>query len=392
MEREIVVVDDSEALEVISVLDFNILCDKYATAIQYGYTPTRALSWEYRRELIVEELKKREPDFICMQEVDTDANDFFRRELAYHRYKGFYSPRSRARTMAEKEARLVDGCANFYNAQKFIMLDKAVIDFANIAINRPDMKGEHDIFNRVMPRDYIAVVTFFENRSTGSRIIVANTHLFWDPVYTDVKIVQVAILMEQITKLANRWANIPACTDKKAIPYSDPESEIDPEIPAGPTVEIGPSLEYATGSQIPLILCGDFNSVKGTGVYDFLDRGSLPGDHEDLFGRSYGNFTRDGITHPFSLKSAYGDRVGFTNYTPDYSGVLDYIWHTTTSLKLRKLLGDVDDLYLQRVPGFPTFHFPSDHLMLWAEFSVEARKERPKPVEADFGPQRERRN
>ena len=46
---------------------------------------------------------------------------------------------------------------------RYILLDKQLIDFANTAINRPDMKGEHDIFNRVMPRDDIGVLAFLEN-------------------------------------------------------------------------------------------------------------------------------------------------------------------------------------------------------------------------------------
>ena len=45
--------------------------------------------------------------------------------------------------------------------------------------------------------------------------------------------------------------------------------------------------------------------------------------------------------------------------------------------------------YLLRVPGFPNWHFPSDHLALLAEFVVKGRKEK-KIVEADFGPQRDR--
>ncbi|MCJ1477503.1 Glucose-repressible alcohol dehydrogenase transcriptional effector [Lambiella insularis] len=398
--REMVAVDDSDASERFTVLDYNILCDKAATRSYYGYTPSKALSWEYRRDLILSEIKARDADIVCLQEVDMENyNEFFRRELAVQHYKGVYSPRSRARTMADKEARSVDGCATFYNGQKFIMLDKQVIEFSNAAINRPDMKGEHDIFNRVMPRDHIAVVTFLENRTTGSRVIVVNTHIFWDNAFKDVKLVQVAILMEQLTKLADRWATFPPCLDKVAFRYTEQDSETDPDIPEVPPPEPGPSLHYAEGSSIPLIICGDFNCAKESGIYELLDRGAVPYDHEDFEGRSYGSFTRDGISHPFNIKSSYdGDSLDgeklleFTNYTADFSGCLDYIWHSANTLRVKQLLGNVDTEYLLKVPGFPHFHFPSDHLPLFAEFSIEAKKERPKAVEADFGPQRERRN
>ena len=86
------------------------------------------------------------------------------------------------------------------------MLDKQLIDFANTAINRPDMKGEHDIFNRVMTRDDIATVAFLESRQTGARQMVVNLHLFWDPQFKDVKVVQVAILLEQLNRLSREYA------------------------------------------------------------------------------------------------------------------------------------------------------------------------------------------
>jgi CCR4-NOT transcription complex subunit 6 len=397
--RERIVIDDTEAAENVSVLDYNILCDKYATVAQYGYTPTKALSWEYRRELILNEIRSLDADIVCLQEIDVESyNEYFRKELAMQHYKGVFWPKARARTMADKDARLVDGCATFYKGQKYILLDKHNIDFANTAINRPDMKGEHDIFNRVMPRDHIAVICFFENRLTGSRLIAVNAHIFWDPVFEDVKLVQVAILMETITKLAEKWATHPPCTDKAAFRHTeqdDGNSEMTDALPIQP----GPSLEYSEGAQIPLIICGDFNCAKGSGIYDLLERGVVAHDHEDLRNRSYGNFTRDGMSHPFHLKSAYDGEtpegeplLEFTNYTPGFSGSIDYIWHSTNTLRVKQLLGNIDNEYLQTVPGFPNYHFPSDHLPLFVEFSLEARKERPKVVEADFGPQKERRN
>lgn len=262
-----------------------------------------------------------------------------------------------------------------------------MIEFANTAINRPDMKGEEDIYNRVMPRDNIAVITFFENRLTGSRLIVVNAHIFWDPQYTDVKLVQVAILMEQVSKLAERYAKWPPCTDKTLIKPLDNEAN---EEYAGGSAAMppAPSMEYSTGSQIPLILCGDLNSQPGSGVYDLLAYGTLRNDHSDLADRAYGNFTRDGMAHPFSLKSSYASigELSFTNYTPNFTAVIDYIWYSTNALQVTGLLGEVDKDYLQRVPGFPNYHFPSDHLALLAEFVVKPKKEkRTGLMEPDFG-------
>jgi CCR4-NOT transcription complex subunit 6 len=252
------------------------------------------------------------------------------------------------------------------------------------------MKGEHDIFNRVMPRDDIGVLAFLENRMTGSRLIVGNVHVFWNPAFTDVKLVQVAILMEAITKFANKWAKFPACTDKALYRFANGDGEDGKE----PVIEAdqAPSMEYSDGSQIPLLLCGDFNSLPNSGIYDLIVQGVLPNSHEDLGSRKYGNFTRDGISHPFSLKSSYSSigELSFTNYTPNFVGVLDYIWYSTNTLQVLGLLGDIDKDYLTRVPGFPNYHFPSDHVALYAQYMLKGRKEK-KVTETDFGQGRDRR-
>jgi CCR4-NOT transcription complex subunit 6 len=267
---------------------------------------------------------------------------------------------------------------------RYILLDKQLIDISNIAINRPDMKGEHDIFNRVMPRDHIAVVAFLENRATGTRLIVVNAHVFWDPAFTDVKIVQVAILMEQISKMAEKYAKWPACTDKSIYKYTNGDSE-DADEDQEEAPEPAPSVEYPDKLSIPLLVCGDFNSTPDSGVCELIGHGSLPNNHAALGNRKYGDFTRNGMAHPFSLKSAYSPSdLPFTNYTPGFVGILEYIWYSTNSLQVTKLLGPIDENYLQRVPGFPNYHFPSDHIALKAEFYVKGMK---KTTDADFGSQ-----
>jgi len=50
-----------------SVLCYNILCEKYATGQIYGYTPSWALSWEYRKELVLQEVLGYEADILCLQ-------------------------------------------------------------------------------------------------------------------------------------------------------------------------------------------------------------------------------------------------------------------------------------------------------------------------------------
>ena len=50
-----------------SVMSYNVLCDKYATRQQYGYCPSWALAWEYRKSIIMKELLDLTPDIIALQ-------------------------------------------------------------------------------------------------------------------------------------------------------------------------------------------------------------------------------------------------------------------------------------------------------------------------------------
>ena len=52
-----------------SVMSYNVLCDKYATRQQYGYCPTWALAWDYRKAIIMKELLDLTPDIIALQVI-----------------------------------------------------------------------------------------------------------------------------------------------------------------------------------------------------------------------------------------------------------------------------------------------------------------------------------
>ncbi|KAN0065140.1 Glucose-repressible alcohol dehydrogenase transcriptional effector [Thecaphora frezii] len=340
--------------ESFNVLCYNVLCDRYATASMYGYTPSWALAWDYRKEFILQEVMSYSADICCLQEVDMEQyEDYFLHHLSQQDYEGIFWPKSRARTMREEEKRHVDGCATFFKSNKYQLIEKQLIEFNQIALQRPDFKKTEDMFNRVMTKDNIAVVALLENRESGSRVIVVNVHIHWDPEFRDVKLVQVAMMMDELEKVGNRFAKLP------------PKLNIAEGFPPAP--------RYTEGNQIPTIICGDFNSVPQSGVYDFLSGGGIRGDHEDFMDHVYGNYTAEGLGHSYQLKSAYANvgELPFTNYTPNFEGVIDYIWYNTNALAVTGLLGEVDKGYLSKVVGFPNAHFPSDHVCILAEYRVK---------------------
>ncbi|GAA5981819.1 hypothetical protein JCM10908_004620 [Rhodotorula pacifica] len=328
-----------------SLLSYNILCDKYATSQMYGYTPSWALSWEYRKELILQEVLNYGSDIVCLQEVDVEAYEsYFLEHLSAQEYDGVHYSKSRARTMSGDEKRAVDGCATFFKSSVFALVEQHLIEFNQIALRRPDFKKTEDMFNRVMTKDNIAVVTLLEHRASGARLIVANAHVTWEPQFRDVKLVQVAILMEELNKISNDFARLPA-RQNLAEGYDK-------------------APHYANGSKIPTIICGDFNSEPGSGVYDYLASGHVEKNHGDFMDHVYGDYAVKGASHGFKLKSAYShvNELPFTNFTPGFTGAIDYIWYTAPSLGVQGLLGDLDPEYLSTTVGFPNCHFPSDHI------------------------------
>jgi len=330
----------------------------------YGYTPSWALAWDYRKELILTEIMNYDADILCLQEVDmAQYEDYFLTHLSAQEYEGVYSPKTKAHTMEESQRRLVDGCAIFYKSSKYQLVETHVVDFRRVAMQRADFKKTDDMFNRVLQRDDIGVVALLESKETGTRFIVSNTHVFWDPNFRDVKLVQTALLVEEVEKFAARFARYP------------------PRLPS--TLEDGttsrPPPIYSDGSKIPTVMCGDYNSGYESGIFEFMVNGTVPPNHEDFMNHKYGNYTSEGLRHRIGMKNAYGtaDELPLTNYTSNFRGSIDHIFYSNNNLTVTSLLGEVDKGYLSKVVGFPNAHFPSDHICILAQFRVKPPKDAP---------------
>lgn len=164
-------------------------------------------------------------------------------------------------------------------------------------------------------------------------LMLVNTHIHWDPDFSDVKLMQVQMLMEQL----EAWVEA-----------------------------------FSPNLTLPLILGGDFNSMPDSGVYQFLVDGYLAGDHPEFLGYTYGDYTDSGLKHSLQLLSAnstLGSEPAFTNYTGDFNGVLDYIWYSKNSLNVERALNGVDESVVHAYNGaLPNPHMPSDHIPLVSDF------------------------
>ena len=146
----------------------------------------------------------------------------------------------------------------------------------------------------------------FECRYSGSKpkrqICIANTHVLANPACRDVKMWQSWILCEEISR--------------------------------------------ALGRDLPLILCGDFNSEPSSAVYEYLTKGRVETNTYQLLQKDYEFNTdlrcilppRDNLRHRLGLKSHYNTGTGgreplYTNYTVGYKGTLDYVLYSSKSME-----------------------------------------------------------
>lgn len=317
------------------MLCYNVLCDKYATGQMFGYVPSWFLNWEYRKQLIIHEILSYDADIVCLQEVELGQfENYFQPTLKMRGgYDGIFSPKSRAKTMSEWDKPFVDGCATFFKSSKLKLDNQWLVEFNQMALSRPSLRKHKDVYNRVMTRDNISVITRLEHRETRQEFIVANVHIHWDPSFRDVKLVQTIILAEELEKIS------------------------------------------AQHSKAAIIVCGDFNSLPGSGVCSFLETGTVPPDHSDFMQHNYEPYTTEGAVHGLSLRNAYAsapEPLIFTNFTPNFLGVIDYIWFKPGPLTVTGCLAPVSTEYVKQVVGLPTQHLPSDHISLLVEFRIEA--------------------
>ncbi|XP_017973266.1 PREDICTED: carbon catabolite repressor protein 4 homolog 4 isoform X1 [Theobroma cacao] len=333
------------------LVSYNILAQAYVKSSLFPHSPSPSLRWKARSQAILTLLKNLGADFFCLQEVD-EYDSFYKRNMADHGYSSIYVQRS-----GQKR----DGCGIFYKNNCAELLGKETIEYNDLvdllldetslsadkqnetladgnngahAMNdspvksSPECRGDPNDPHVRLKRDCVGIMAAFRLKDPFHRVVIlANTHLYWDPEWADVKLAQAKYLLSRLAQFKT------LVTDK---------------------FECTPSL----------ILSGDFNSTPGDKVYQYLISGnsssaSLMTCLEEL---------------PFPLCSVHAFTRGeppFTNCTPDFTNTLDYIFFSPSDclkpvsiLELPEL--DSPDV----VGGLPNYSHPSDHLPIGAEFEI----------------------
>lgn len=348
-----------------TVMNYNILSDSYCTRQMYGYCPSWALHWDYRRRGILEEIRHYSADILCLQEVEKEQfNDFFKVEFEKDGYEGIFAPKSRFQTMSEDQSKKVDGCAIFWRVHKFKLVDQHKVEYSRLAINNAE--SFDPMINRVHPRDNIGLFALLETKEGAwdtnglpsvdcvrRPVVVATTHCTWDPDYCDVKLIQSIMLMSELKQFVEKSNTL-----------------------------LAPNSPRYDCTTMPMIVAGDFNSQPNSGVLEFLTNSKISTSHADFKEYDYEQVLKvfshaklaNSLTHPFNMKSAYDQAtMEFTNFTYEFKDIIDYVFYTGQMNPLG-VLGSMDKEWFKsnKVVGCPHPHVPSDHFSLLVEFELPA--------------------
>ncbi|XP_075641794.1 carbon catabolite repressor protein 4 homolog 1-like isoform X4 [Castanea sativa] len=172
----------------------------------------------------------------------------------------------------------------------------------------------------------------------------ANTHIHWSKGHEDVTLFQVVHLVNGLEKIAQ-------------------------------------------SQQIPLIICGDFNSRPGSDPHNFVVKGSancisekandplgiyqyLKLHHSLSLVSAYSSFLHsDGVEEQWRKMNSQTSEPAFTFFSDKFFGTLDYIFYTDNSLIVESLLELVDRESIDN-NGIPSPAWPSDHIALMASFRL----------------------
>lgn len=338
---------------IIRVVSYNVLAQAYVKSALFPHSPSHSLKWKARSQSLLALLKSLEANFLCLQELD-EFETFYKGNMDKQGYSSVYIQRS---------GRKRDGCGIFYKRERAELILEESIDYndlvpadedpensdkvkdeENLSTNNSrgspqtnllDDRGDPEDPRVRLKRDCVGLLTAFKLLEPPHHVIVlANTHIYWDPAWADVKLAQAKYLLLRVTQ------------------FKDTVSE---RFSCKPLV----------------IVAGDFNSTPGDEVYRYLTSGS---SELSKGYSSIGNEPEASEQSPIALHSLYsfiGGEPPFTNYTPGFTGTLDYILFSSSEhMQPVSFIKLPSAESLDILGGLPNENHPSDHLPIGADFEI----------------------
>ncbi|KAF6168885.1 hypothetical protein GIB67_038382 [Kingdonia uniflora] len=207
------------------IVSYNILAQVYVKSSIFPYSPKPSLRWKARSEAIMTVLKSLDADFLCLQELD-EYNTFYKGNIESNDYSSIYAQRS-----GDKR----DGCGIFYKHSSAELVLEEKIEYNDLVdslkyrdsslrvkkhddapssgsiesplivdlLSKNDRRDHGDLNDpRVrLKRDCVGLMTAFKLKDhSGHLVIVANTHLYWNPELADVKLAQAKYLLLRLAQ------------------------------------------------------------------------------------------------------------------------------------------------------------------------------------------------
>lgn len=318
-------VEEQNKKQTILVMSYNIMAYNFTKLEWYPYCHPDYLHPKYRSPRLLNEIEQVNADVLCLQECDHDL------------FIEYYKPNLEAlgyicRFETKATNRVVSICIAY---KKKLFKEEG---FSHLELNE-ELEKLDDSFCRHKE----AMLVNLKHYATGKNVLIANTHLFWNADFEYVKYGQVCMILKHVQK------------------------------------------KY--GSDIPLVLGGDFNSTPNSNVIKYIYKKA-----PEVSNLTRGDFAKNKrfmellwneYAHKFDLRSAYdvykiGNNSDFSDYAenhPDFSiythefiGTIDYILYKQDALEVVELLKLPTHDHEIKAQKLPNSRYPSDHLKIAARF------------------------
>ena len=234
---------------------------------------------------------------------------------------------------AKKGGQVDEGLATFYRRDKFrlvsfesVFLPDALHNDSQYSYIMDRVKDNQKLVDSLTNRTTTVSVAVLEHISSGKTVIVANTHLYFEPNADHIRLIQTEMCRVEIERVRQR-------------------------------------LEQEGKTDVSVVFCGDFNSTPPFGVVQYLTSGHLGAEHDDWRSQEGEQVTGLVLSHAPRFMSAAGTPQ-FTNYTMGFKDCLDYIWVDKTKLSVSQVVPFPSEEELSLHTALPNIVFPSDHIPL----------------------------
>lgn len=284
-----------------SVVTYNILSQTLLNQHSYLYMRCNPqdVRWPTRGPRIVSKIIAHQADIICLQEVDCkELEELLQPKLKKFNYECVYK---------KKTGQKMDGCAVFYKSNVFNLHSYKGVEFNRIDIDK------------ILTKDQVGLIAVLEPKRNNSsqedeRLIVANTHLIFNPRRVDIKLAQIQLFLKELDESSQ---------------YYNSESDLQ--------------------CRYPTILCGDLNSTPDSDLCNYITKESTAFNFESAY------------PHCESIERQLVSSLSRC--------VVDYIYYTP-DLKLIKKHNLPTVNNMNRHGHLPNSKEPSDHFLLKAKFML----------------------